>query len=161
MCTRGGSVLGGRVTATWGWCHIWTLTWRFSFTGLTAFEAQCLCIEQTVGVRCVLLSLADRNIILECCVKEALILSRFRGDYRQGLDWWMDLLTNNTYDSKVQVIIPPSIISTIQKSPQHPLSFVPAWCVSTSSSLATAFTVEIPQLRPLKSSLDGLPYKAD
>jgi hypothetical protein len=30
-------------------------------------------------------------------------------DYRQGLDWWMDLLTTYTHDSELQVITSPTI----------------------------------------------------
>jgi hypothetical protein len=50
----------------------------------------------------------------------------------------MDLLTTHTHDSYyVQVITAPPLISTIHKSPQHPLSlFQPA--VFTSRSLVTA-----------------------
>jgi hypothetical protein len=48
----------------------------------------------------------------------------------------MDLLTNYTHDSGLQAIT-ATAISTIPKSPQHPLSlFQPA--VFTSRSLATA-----------------------
>jgi hypothetical protein len=49
----------------------------------------------------------------------------------------MDLLTIYTHYSEVQIITAPPLISTIHKSPQHPLSlFKPA--VFTSRSLVTA-----------------------
>jgi hypothetical protein len=49
----------------------------------------------------------------------------------------MNLLTTYTHDSELQTITAPPLISTIHKSPQHPLSlFQPA--VFTSRSLATA-----------------------
>jgi hypothetical protein len=66
------------------------------------------------------------------------ILSRFRGDHRRGLDWWTDLLTTYTYQSELQVIRAPPLISTINKSPQHPLSLFPPCCVFISCSLGTA-----------------------
>jgi hypothetical protein len=59
-------------------------------------------------------------------------------DYRRGLDWWIDLLTTYTYDSELQVITAPPLISTIRKSPQHPLSLFPARYIFISRSLATA-----------------------
>jgi hypothetical protein len=50
------------------------------------------------------------------------ILSRFKGDYRRGKDWWMDLLTTYTHNSELQVITMLSPISTLYKSAQHLLS---------------------------------------
>jgi hypothetical protein len=61
-------------------------------------------------------------------------------DYRRGLDWWMDLLTTYTYDSELQAITAPPLISTIHKSSQHPLSHFLACCVLISRSLAAAAT---------------------
>jgi hypothetical protein len=66
------------------------------------------------------------------------ILSPFRGDYRQVMDRWMDLLTTYTHHSELQVITVLSLISRLYKSPQHPVSLLPACCVSNSRSLATA-----------------------
>jgi hypothetical protein len=49
------------------------------------------------------------------------------GDYRQGIDWWMNLLTACTHQSHLQVITLLSLISTFYKSSQHLLSlFQPA-----------------------------------
>jgi hypothetical protein len=59
-------------------------------------------------------------------------------DYRRGLDWWIDLLTTHIYDSKIQTITTPPLISTIHKSPQHPLRVFPAYYDFISRSLATA-----------------------
>jgi hypothetical protein len=50
----------------------------------------------------------------------------------------MDLLTTYTRHSELQVIAALSLISIIQKSPQHPLSLSPACCVLISRSLAMA-----------------------
>jgi hypothetical protein len=57
-------------------------------------------------------------------------------NYRQGLDWWIDLLTTCTHHSELQIITALLIISTLYKSRQ--LSLFPACCVSNSCSLATA-----------------------
>jgi hypothetical protein len=51
------------------------------------------------------------------------ILSRFWSDYRQGLDWWMDLLTTYTHDSELQTRMSLSLIYTLYKSLQQMLSF--------------------------------------
>jgi hypothetical protein len=70
--------------------------------------------------------------------RSILILSRFRGDYRWGMDWWMDLLTIYTHRSELQLITALSLISTIYKSPQQQLSLFLACRVFSSRSLATA-----------------------
>jgi hypothetical protein len=55
--------------------------------------------------------------------------------YCQVLEWlltefwigWLDLLTSYTHDSELQAVTAPPLISTINKSPQLPLSlFQPA-----------------------------------
>jgi hypothetical protein len=51
----------------------------------------------------------------------------------------MDLLTTYTHKPELQVITALSLISTIYKLPQHPLSLFPACYVFTSRSLSTAF----------------------
>jgi hypothetical protein len=67
-----------------------------------------------------------------------LMLSRIGAcDYRWGLEWWMDLLTTCTHHSELQVITAPLLISTIHKSPLHPLNLFPA-CSVNSRSLATS-----------------------
>jgi hypothetical protein len=40
------------------------------------------------------------------------------------MDWWMDLLTTYTHHSELQVITALSLNSTVQKSPEHLLSFL-------------------------------------
>jgi hypothetical protein len=55
-----------------------------------------------------------------------------RGDYRRGLDWWMDLLNSHTHNSELQAITAPPLISTAPAKP-----FL-ACRVFTSRSLATA-----------------------
>jgi hypothetical protein len=58
--------------------------------------------------------------------------------YGRGMDWWMDLLITCTHHSELQVrvITAPLSISTIQRSPQHPLNlFQPA--VFSSRYLST------------------------
>jgi hypothetical protein len=60
-------------------------------------------------------------------------------DCREDMDWILDLLTQYTHHSELQVwiITVLSLMSTIHWSPQHPLSFFPACCVFNSHSLAT------------------------
>jgi hypothetical protein len=50
----------------------------------------------------------------------------------------LDLLTTCTHHSELQVITALSLISTIHRSSQHPLSPFPACCVFDRRSLATA-----------------------
>jgi hypothetical protein len=89
------------------------------------------------------------------------IFSRSMCDYRRGLDWWIYLLITYTYYSELQTITAPPLISTIHKSPQHPLSrFQPA--VSSPAVPWLRFlTVEILHLHVLKSSLHSFPWRID
>jgi hypothetical protein len=89
------------------------------------------------------------------------ILSRFMCDCRRGSDWWLGLLTiyEYTHHTELQVITALSIISTIHKSPQHPLNPFPACCVFISRSLVAALTVKVLQLPPLRSYLHSLPCR--
>jgi hypothetical protein len=59
-------------------------------------------------------------------------------DYRRGMYWWMDLLTTYAHDSELQVNTALSVISTIHKPQQNPLSFFPACCVFISRCLVTS-----------------------
>jgi hypothetical protein len=59
-------------------------------------------------------------------------------DYKRGMDWILDVLTTCTHHSELQVITALSLIFTLYKSPQHPLSPFPTCCVFNSRSLATA-----------------------
>jgi hypothetical protein len=54
------------------------------------------------------------------------------------MDWQIDLLTTYTHLSEPQVITALSLISTLYKTSQHPLSHFPACCVFNSRSLTTA-----------------------
>jgi hypothetical protein len=55
----------------------------------------------------------------------------------------MNLLTTYTHNSEIlQAIAAPPLISTIHKSPQHPLGPFPACHVFTSRSLAKASNKE-------------------
>jgi hypothetical protein len=85
------------------------------------------------------------------------ILSQFRGDYRRGLDWWMDLLTTYKHDSELHTITALSLIYIPYKSLQHPLRlFQPA--VSSAVPWQRLLAVQILQLQALRSYLHKLPY---
>jgi hypothetical protein len=63
----------------------------------------------------------------------------------------MDLLTTYTHDSELQVITALSLISTLYKSPQHPLSLFAACCVFISCYVAATsnsgdFSAPCPQV---------------
>jgi hypothetical protein len=70
------------------------------------------------------------------------------------LDWILVLLTTHTYDSEVQVITAPLLLSTTLKSPQHPLR-LPTCCVFTSRSLVAASTSGDSSAFALKPTLNG------
>jgi hypothetical protein len=59
-------------------------------------------------------------------------------EYIRGTDWWMDLVPAYRHHSELQVIIALSLISTLYKSQQHPLSHFSVCCVFNSRSLATS-----------------------
>jgi hypothetical protein len=66
------------------------------------------------------------------------VISEIRGDYARDMEWCMDLLTAYTHNLELQVITALSLISTLHKSPQHPISLFVACCVFIGRSLATA-----------------------
>jgi hypothetical protein len=70
------------------------------------------------------------------------------------LDWILDLLTTYTHDLELQVITVPLLISTIHKSPQHPLNLFQCAVSSPAIPWQWLLTVEILQLHMLKSSLN-------
>jgi hypothetical protein len=78
-----------------------------------------------------------------------------------GLDLLLDLLITCTHESELRAITAPSIISTIHKSPQHPLSLFQPSVSSSAIPWQRLLTVEILQLQALKSSLHRLPYRTD
>jgi hypothetical protein len=59
-------------------------------------------------------------------------------DYRQCLDWWMDLLTTYTQDTQVQIITASPLYLHNSQITTAPAKLSPACCVFTSRSLATA-----------------------
>jgi hypothetical protein len=71
----------------------------------------------------------------------------------------MDLLTTYTNNSELQAITAPPLISTIHKSPQHPLSlFYPALSLP-AVPWQRLLTVEILQLHALRLYLHSLPCR--
>jgi hypothetical protein len=82
-------------------------------------------------------------------------------DYRRGLDGWVYLLTTHTHDSAPQAITAPPLISTIHKSPQHPLSIFRPAVSSPAVPWQRLLIVEIVHLHALKSSLHRLPCRTD
>jgi hypothetical protein len=89
------------------------------------------------------------------CVLNVLLLSHVCvTDFRRGLNWWMDLLTTYTHDSEVITELP--LISTIDKSPQHPLSLFQPAVSSPAVPWQRLLTVEIPQLHALRFDLHSL-----
>jgi hypothetical protein len=75
-----------------------------------------------------------------------------RGDYRRGFDWWMDLLATHTHDSEIQAISAPPLMTTIHKSPQHPLSLFHPAVSSPAVPWQRLIIVENLQLHELRSS---------
>jgi hypothetical protein len=63
--------------------------------------------------------------------------------------------------SELQVITTPPLTSTIQKSPQYPLSLFQPSMSSPAIPWQRLLSVEILQLHTLKSSLHRLPYRND
>jgi hypothetical protein len=87
------------------------------------------------------------------------IVSRSMCDYRRRLYWWIHLLITYTHDLELQTITAPLLISTIYKSPKHPLSLFQPAVSPPAVSWQRLLTVEILQLRALKSSLHRFPYR--
>jgi uncharacterized membrane protein YozB (DUF420 family) len=73
--------------------------------------------------------------LLKCMLKYCHVFSRC--GYRRGMDRRMDLLTIFIHHSELQVITAPLPVSTIHRSPQHPLSSFPACCVFNSLAMAS------------------------
>jgi hypothetical protein len=83
----------------------------------------------------------------------------YRCDCRRGSAWWMDLLTTYTHDPELQAITAPPLISTIHKSPQHPLSLFQPAVFSSAVSWQRLLTVEIIQLHAVRFHLHSLPCR--
>jgi hypothetical protein len=77
-----------------------------------------------------------------------------RGDYKRGLDWWMDLLTTHTHDSELQ-----ALTTLIHKSPQHPLNLIQPAVFSPAIPQQRLLTMEILQFHALKQFLHNLPCR--
>jgi hypothetical protein len=71
------------------------------------------------------------------------------------LDWRQDLLTTSTHDSWLQLIIAPSLISTLYKSLKHADYHSQSVTVSTIRLLVTATNSGYSSAFGLKSSLNG------
>jgi hypothetical protein len=71
----------------------------------------------------------------------------------------MDLLATYTHYWEIQAIIVQLLISTIQKSPQHPLSLFQPAMSSPAIPLQQLLTMEILQLHVLKLYLHSFPSR--
>jgi hypothetical protein len=73
----------------------------------------------------------------------------------------MDLLTTYKHGLELEAITAPLLISTIKKSPQHPLSLFPPAVSPLTDPWQRLLTVEILQLHALRSSLHSLPCRTE
>jgi hypothetical protein len=80
-------------------------------------------------------------------------------DYRRGLDWWLDLLTTYKHNSELQAITAPPLISTIHKSPQHPLSIIHLAVSSPIVLWQRLLIMKILRLHALRFYLHSLIYR--
>jgi hypothetical protein len=80
-------------------------------------------------------------------------------DYRRGMGWWMDLLTTYTHHLEIQVITTLSLISTLYKSLQHPLSFFQPAMSSPAVPWQRLLTVDILQLHVFRFDLHSFPCR--
>jgi hypothetical protein len=87
--------------------------------------------------------LLSRCLAIVICVT---ILSYVRVTLNGVLDWILDLLTTLPHDLELQVITVPLLISTLYKSPQHPLSLFQPAVPSPTVPWQQLLTVEILQL---------------
>jgi hypothetical protein len=87
------------------------------------------------------------------CMYVCMYCHVYECDYRQGMDWWINLLTTYTHDSELQAITAPLLISTIHKSLHAKSS--PAFCVFTSRCLVTASNNGDSSVSVLTSLLSG------
>jgi hypothetical protein len=69
-----------------------------------------------------------------------------KSDCRRGLGWRLDFLTTLTHDSRLHLIITPSLISTLYKSLQHTLNIFSLLWSSPVVPWQPLLTVEILQL---------------
>jgi hypothetical protein len=81
-------------------------------------------------------------------------------DYRWAIDWWTNLLTTYKHHSELQVITALSLISTLYKPPQHPLSLFSSRFLVTAfnNGHSSASRAQILSSQsPLQSSIESLP----
>jgi hypothetical protein len=95
--------------------------------------------------------LPSRCLAMVICVT---ILSHVRVSLDGVFDWILDLLNTLPHDLELQVITVPLLISTLYKSPQHPLSLFQPAVSSPIVPWQQLLTVEILQLL-LLSPLNG------
>jgi hypothetical protein len=84
---------------------------------------------------CINIVIESRCKFSNCMPSSLRILSRFEGESRSGLDWWMDLLTTYIHHSVLPITKRLSLISTLYKS-LHAKSH-PACSAFTSRCLVT------------------------
>jgi hypothetical protein len=82
-----------------------------------------------------------------------IVMCRSVCDYRRSMDWILDLLSTYTHDSELEAITASSLISTIHKSPPHPLSLSQPAVSLPVVPWQRLLTVEILQLQALRPSL--------
>jgi hypothetical protein len=140
-----GSVLKINVRCYTGLC---TLMWIVVICGCSP-EWQCSL--------CSVLS----NLGLWVSVDVSLILSRFWVTIGAVYDRILDLLIIYRHNSELQTIAAPSLISTIYKSPRHPLNLFHSAVSLLTVPWQRLLTVEILQFTALRSSLHWLPYRTD
>jgi hypothetical protein len=78
-----------------------------------------------------------------------------------GFELVNGFIDTHTHDSELQAITAPPLISTIYKSPQHPLWLFQPAVSSSAVPWQRVLIVEIPQLHALRSPLYRLPYRTD
>jgi hypothetical protein len=83
------------------------------------------------------------------------ISSRFRCDYRWGLNWWMNLLTTYAHHSELQVIIVLLLVSTLCRLLAHTMSPQSSLGISWQRLL----TMEILQFPMLRASCHSCPCR--
>jgi hypothetical protein len=81
------------------------------------------------------------------------------GDYRRGLDRWINLLTTYTNGSELQAITAPHYPP--QFTNHHGIGFFQPAVSSAALLWQRLLTVEILQLRALKSSFHRISYRTD
>jgi hypothetical protein len=91
--------------------------------------------------------------------REIDIVTYFVYDYRWGIDWILDLLSTYAHHSELHIIITLTLISTLHKSPQYPLSLFQPAVSSRAVPWQRLLTVEILQLPALRSFCHNRPCR--